>query len=57
MRVYFDNAATTPLVPEVIDSMTIESIAKLFKIEFIYKIVSRFGFKNYDVKEYKITME
>ena len=42
---------------EVIDSMTVESIAKLFKIDFIYKIVSRFGFKNYDVKEYKITME
>lgn len=42
---------------EVLDSMTVEEIAIFFKIPFIYKIVKIFGFKNYDVKQYKIVME
>ena len=42
---------------EVLDSMTVEEIAIFFRIAFIYKIARIFGFKNYDVKQYKIVME
>ena len=40
----------------LLDSMTIEQIAKYFNIGFIYKIFNTFGFKNYDVNQYKITL-
>jgi len=42
---------------EILDSMTVEEIAILYNIGFIYKTISRLGFKNYDVNQYKITME
>ena len=40
----------------LLDSMTIEQIAKYYNIGFIYKIFNTFGFKNYDVNQYKITL-
>jgi SAM-dependent methyltransferase len=42
---------------ELLDSMTIEQIAKYHNIYFIYKLFTIFGFKNYDVMQYKITLE
>lgn len=42
---------------ELLDSMTIEQISKYHNIYFIYKIFTIFGFKNYDVMQYKITLE
>jgi 2-polyprenyl-3-methyl-5-hydroxy-6-metoxy-1,4-benzoquinol methylase len=42
---------------ELLDSMTIEQITKYYNIYFIYKIFTIFGFKNYDVMQYKITLE
>ena len=56
----FQNLATEVQMKiniEILDSMTVEEIAMSHNIGFIYKIASKFGFKNYDVKQYKITME
>ena len=41
----------------VLDSMTVEQIAKYYNINFFYKIFNFIGLKNYDVIQYKITLE
>lgn len=42
---------------ELLDSLTVEQIAKFYNITIIYKMFTKFGFKNYDVAQYKITLE
>jgi SAM-dependent methyltransferase len=42
---------------ELIEKMSVEDISKLYYLNFIYKIFNKFGFKNYDVLQYKITLE
>lgn len=42
---------------ELIEKMSIEDISKFYHFNFIYKIFNKFGFKNYDVIQYKITLE
>jgi alpha-N-acetylglucosaminidase len=42
---------------QILESMSIEEIAIFFRINFIYKIAKNIGFTNYDVEQYKITME
>jgi len=42
---------------EIIDSMQVSEIATFFYLGYLFKILNKFGYKNYDVKEYKITFE
>ena len=42
---------------ELLDSMTVEQVAYFYKIGFIYRIFNTWGFKNYDVTQYKITLK
>lgn len=56
----FDNLAkinNMNVTYELLDSMTVEQVANFNNIGFIYKIFNTFGFKNYDVTQYKITLE
>ena len=56
----FDNLALANQMKvkfELLDLMTVEQVAKFYNIRFIYKIFNIFGFKNYDVTQYKITLE
>ncbi len=56
----FDNLASVNKMKvkfELLDSMTVEQVAKFYNISIIYKIFNIFGLKNYDVAQYKITLE
>lgn len=41
---------------EIIESMKTSEIAKIYYIGYIFKLFNKFGFKDYDVNQYKITM-
>ena len=56
----FDNLALANQMKvkfELLDSLTVEQVAKFYNISIIYKIFNIFGLKNYDVAQYKITLE
>ena len=42
---------------ELLESMTLDEISKFHNINFIYKVLNKLGLKNYDVTQYKITLE
>jgi len=42
---------------EIIDSMQVSEIANFFYLGYLFKVLNKFGYKNYDVEQYKITFE
>lgn len=42
---------------ELIDKMLVSDIASFYKIKFLFLLFQKFGFKNYEVSQHKITFE
>lgn len=54
---YICEQTNTNLKFSLIEEMTVKSIAKFYKIKFIYDIFHLFGFSNYKVCQYKIILD
>lgn len=54
---YISEQTNTTVKFELLEEMTIKTISEFFKIVPIYKIFRLFGFTNYLISQYKITLE